>query len=583
MDGYVLSIDQSTSASKAFILDRAGRCLAGSIQAVGRVSPREGWVEQDADEIWEKVLAASKAAIKDARIIPEDIRAIGIASQRCTTVVWDRATGRAIGNAISWQDRRTVEICGRFSPRELKEIEAINGSGVFPNLSVTKLRWLLENDRAAQRARDEGRLLFGTISTWLVWKLSGGALHLIDHSNAAATGMFDVSTMSWAPAILKQFSIPPEILPAVVSSSEVLGHTDPRVFFGVAIPIAASIGDQAASAFGQLLFQPGSTKNSYGTGNFLVQSTGELRYPGKNGIVAPVLWSLGGRTSFGLEGFADVSGELLQWLKSKLAFVDTIGEIDALAMQVQDTGGVYFVPAMIGLRMPSASPNARGTIFGLSFETSQSHLARAALEALAYQTRDIVENLESTYGLAVPVLRVDGGSAQSDFLMQFQADILGIPIERPRQIEAAIMGAAYLAGLAVGYWSSLEEVASTWQLQTRFEPRISQSVRDDLYAGWLEAVSLAGDWRGAGRGRAAQPAQDRRLEALSPREREVLRLFSNGWSMREISDLFHTNLKTVEKQRREAMAKLGFANIAEAIRFFADSGLARSAPPHSRD
>ena len=582
MDGYVLSIDQGTSASKVSILDRSGACLAGLSHSIGLFVPHEGWVEQDAEEILATVLAASEAAIKAARIIPEDIKAIGIASQRCTTVVWNRATGRVIGNAIGWQDRRTKEICGRFSPREVKEIEAINGSGVFPNLSVTKLRWLLENDRAVQRACVEGGLLFGTISTWLIWKLSGGALHVIDHSNAAATGMFDVSSMSWAPAILRQFSIPPGILPTIVSSSEVLGSTDPRVFFGAAVPIAASIGDQAASAFGQLLFEPGRTKNSYGTGSFLVQSTGDLRYPGKNGIVAPVLWSVGGRCSYGLEGFADISGELLHWLKSKLAFVDAIDGIDALAMQVQDTGGVYFVPAMIGLRMPTARPDARGTVFGLSLETSRSHIARAALEAIAYQTRDTIENLESTYGLPVPVLRVDGGSAQSDFLMQFQSDILGIPVERPRQIEATIMGAAYLAGLAVGYWSSLDEVASTWRLQMRFEPRISQSSRDDLYSGWLEAVSLAGDWQGEKRGRATPLAQDRRLDALSPREQEVLRLVSNGWSMREISALFHTNLKTVEKQRREAMAKLGFVNLAEVIRFFVDSGFAKSAPPHSR-
>ena len=582
MDGYILSIDQSTSSSKAYILDCSGTCLAGATHAVSQYVPHEGWAEQDPEEIWEKVLAATENAIKAARILPEDIKAIGIANQRCTTVVWDRITGRAIGNAIGWQDRRTKEICDRWSPHEIKEIEAINGSGVFPNLSVTKLRWLLENDRAVQRAFTQEALLFGTISTWLIWKLSGGALHVIDHSNATATGMFDVSAMSWAPAILGRFSIPQEILPTIVSSSEILGHTDPRVFFGVAIPIAASIGDQAASAFGQLLFEPGSTKNSYGTGSFLVRSTGENRYPSKNGIVAPVLWSLGGPFSYSLEGFADVSGELLQWLKSRLAFVGNISEIDSLAMQVQDSGGVYFVPTMIGMRIPTASPNARGTVFGLSLETSKNHIARAALESIAYQTRDIVENLESTYGLSVPMLRVDGGSAQSDFLMQFQADILGIPIERPRQIEAAIMGAGYLAGLAVGYWSSLDEVASTWRLQMRFEPRISQSSRDGLYAEWLEAVGLASDWRGERRTRTAPLAQNRCIEALSPRELEVLRLVSNGWSMHEISTLFHTNLKTVEKQRREAMAKLGFVNLAEVILFFVDSGLARSTPPHSQ-
>lgn len=584
MDGFILSIDQGTSASKIHVLNRSGSCLSSAVREVSHSVPQEGWVEQDPEEILATVLEAAESSIRAARILPEDIRAIGVANQRCTTVVWNRSSGRPIGNAIGWQDRRTKEICGRWSPREVKEIEAINGSGVFPNLSVTKLRWLLENDRAMQRACGEEDLLFGTIGTWLIWKLSGGGLHVVDHSNAAATGMMDVSTMAWAPSILERFSIPPGILPAIVSSSEVLGYTDPEVFFGVAVPIASSIGDQAASSFGQLLFEPGTTKNSYGTGSFLVRSTGDTLYPGKNGIVAPVLWSLGGRLSYGLEGFADISGEILRWLQSKLAFVDKLSDLDGLAMQVQDTGNVYFVPAMIGLRMPIVSPNARGTVFGLSLETSRSHIARAALESIAYQTRDSIENLESTYGLSVPLLRVDGGGVQSDFLMQFQADILGIPVERPRQIEAAIMGAAYLAGLAVGYWASLEEVASTWHLQMRFEPRITQSARDELYSGWLEAVSLASGWRRERRLRSAPSSEALRLEALSPREQEVVRLFSNGWSMREISSLFHTNLKTVEKQRREAMAKLGITSVAEVVRLFVEGGLSRNAPfpPHAR-
>jgi glycerol kinase len=581
MDGYILSVDQSTSASKACIIDRSGACLAGAFRPVGHIVPQEGWVEQDPEEIWRTVLSAMEEAIKAARILPEDIRAIGIANQRCTTVAWNRRTGQAIGNALGWQDRRTRDICGRFSSREADELGAINGSGIFPNLSVTKLRWLLENDRAIQRAAAQGELLFGTMGTWLIWKLTGGTVHIIDHSNAAATGMLDVANMSWASAILQRFSIPLEILPSLVSSSESLGHTDPLRFFGAAVPIAASVGDQAASAFSQMLYEPGRTKNSYGTGSFLVQSTGETHYPGKNGIVTPALWVLEKHVAYGLEGFADISGELLQWLKTRLSFVDEISAIDGMAMRVPNTGDVYLVPAMLGLRRPSDSPTARGTIFGLNLETTKNHIARAALESLAYQTRDTIENLKATYGLSVPILRVDGGSAQSDFLMQFQADILGVPVERPRYIEAAIMGAAYLAGLAVGYWDSLAEVESTWRLQMRFEPRISRSQGDDLYAGWLEAVDLASEWRGVKRDRTDPLAHDRRIDALSPREREVMRLVSNGWSTREIASLFHTNLKTVEKQRREAMAKLGIANLAEVVRFFVDSGLSRSFPPHS--
>jgi glycerol kinase len=580
MDGYVLSIDQSTSAAKAHIIDRSGRSIAGSACAVVQHLPREGWVEQDPEDIWEKTIVAIKDALAAARILPEDIRAIGIANQQCTTVVWRKGTGQAIGLAIGWQDRRTQEICERYSAREKSEIGAINGCGVFPNLSLTKLRWLLEHDRAVQKAMVHDDLLFGTVDTWLIWRLSGGAAHVTDHSNASVTGMLNAASLKWERRILEKFSIPQTILPELKRTSEVLAYTDPRIFFGARIPISACVGDQAAAAFGQILFEPGAMKNTYGTGAFLVRSTGGIHLPSKSNVVTPVLWSRGDTVTYGLEGFADVSGEVVQWLKSSLDFVDDVSEVDGLAMQVPDSGGVYFVPAMVGMRMPIFSPKARGTIFGLNLGSTKQHITRAALESMAYQTRDSLESMEAAYGFSATSLRVDGGSAQSDFLLQFQADILGIPVERPTEIEASTMGAAYLSGLAVGYWDSLEEVAANWRLDMRFEPRISQSRREELYSGWLEAVDLASRWRGGHPVAERTLGPDKLLEALSPREVEVMKLVSSGWSMRDISTRFHTNIKTVEKQRRDAMEKLGADNLASAIRICLDNGLVQERTLH---
>lgn len=584
MDGFVLSIDQGTSATKACIFDRGGRIVAASSQPLSRYYPQEGWVEEDPEEIWRSVLLAVGDALKDARILPEDIKALGISNQQCTTVVWNRRTGEPIGRAIVWQDCRTLSICERFSARELDEAGRRTGCRPIPNLSSVKLRWLLENDRAVQKALANGELLFGTVDSWLVWKLTGSAVpgaggardavHVTDVSNASNTGMLNTENLDWDEAMLAKLDIPRSILPEIRSSSEVYGHTKPEVFFGASVPIAACAGDQGAAAFGQACIEPGMMKNTYGTGAFMTRSTGRQRLLPEGGLGSTATWALGGSAFYCVESFANVSGEVIDWLATNLGFMRDAGEADGLAIQVPDSGGVYFVPSMAGLQTPLWKPRARGTIWGLGFGSTKQHITRAALEAMAYQTRDSLERLEATYGFKAESLRVDGGSTRSDFLMQFQADILGIPIERPAVTEASSLGAAYLAGLAIGYWDSVDEAVSNWRLETRFEPRIGTSRRDELYAGWLEAVELAGDWKERRPRLAARPPADKRLEALSPREKEVMRHFVSGKSMREVSTLLRTNIKTVEKQRRDAMVKLGADNLATAVRICLELGLA---------
>jgi glycerol kinase len=573
MDGYILSIDQGTSGSKAHIFDHSGGVVSNSYHETTQYRPRQGWVEQDPQEIWQVTMRAVEEALQGARILPEDILALGISNQRCTTVAWNRVTGEAIGRAIVWQDRRSWDICERFSPSERAEMERRNGIGVFPNLSAGKMRWLMDNDRNIQRTAAKGELLFGTMDSWLVWKLSGGAAHVTDLSNASATGLLNADSLRYDDWILEKYGVPPEALPALRGSSEIYAHTRPEAFFGVSIPISACVGDQPAAAFAQACHSPGAVKSSYGTGSFMIRSTGERHLAARNGIISPVLWSIGDSVSYGLEGFADVSGEVLHWLRDGLGIIHDAGEADGLALQVPDSGGVYFVPAFVGLAPPHQCQSARGTVFGLNFDTKKQHIARAALESMAYQTRDSLENIEGSYDFRAGSLRADGGGAKSDFLMQFQADILGFAVERPTIVEASSQGAAYLAGLAIGYWQSIEETAANWRLDTRFEPRITDSRREALYGGWLRAVEYAGQWGRDRSTRSRKGGPDRRLELLSPREREVLRLYASGKSVRDISSLLYTSVKTVEKQRHDGMKKLGVDNLASAVHACIDIGL----------
>ncbi len=575
MAGFILSIDQGTSGSKANIFDRSGAVIAGSFREVVQYYPRQGWVEQDPEEIWSTTIQAVANAIKDARISPEDIISVGISNQRCTTVLWNKRSGDAIGRAIIWQDRRTQAICDRFSTADAAEMEKRNGVGLFPNCSSTKIRWLLEEDGMVQKTLARRELLFGTIDSWLIWKLTGGAVHVTDHSNASATGLLNSATMDYDEWILGKFGIPREILPELRSSSEVYAHTHPDAFFGASVPISGCAGDQPAAAFGQACFKPGMVKNTYGTGSFMILCTGSKRFRPEGGVIAPSLWTIAGETTHGIEGFADVSGEVVRWLRDGLGILHDVNEADGLAMQVHDTGGVYFVPALVGLGSTHRSPNARGTIFGINLGTSKNHITRAALESMAYQTRDAFERVSNAFGASPDSLRVDGGGAQSDFLMQFQSDILGIPVERPATIETSSQGAAYLAGLAVGFWQSIDEIATNWRLETRFEPRISGSKRDDLYAGWLRAIEYTEAWGNDASSPAAKRLIEERLERLSPREREVARQFAGGKPMREIAASLCTSVKTVEKQRHDAMVKLGVDNLMGLVKTCIELGLVK--------
>jgi len=570
--GYILSIDQGTTGSKAIIFDHAGDIVSAAFCAVTQFCTHPGWVEQDAQEIWLKTTQAIAEALVSARILPDEIRAIGISNQRCTTVLWNKATGDPIGRAIIWMDRRSQPNCDRLSPGEKTEFGQRTGVLAVPNFSVTKLQWLLEHDRAAQKALDAGSLAFGTIDAWLIWKLSGGQAHVTDFSNACAAGLLNLQTLRYDEWVQTRFGIPPAILPQLKSSSEVYACTDLPLFGEMRIPIAGCAGDQSAAMFAQACRQPGMIKNTYGTGSFMILNTGAQRYPPTDGIFSPLLWMVGGRPTYGLEGFADVSGAALEWLKDGLELIPDISYVDGLAMQAPDTRGVYFVPAFIGLGAPHYFPQARGTIFGLDLKTTKTHIARAALEAMAYQTRDAFEYIERAYGKKLSLLRVDGGGAKSDFLVQFQADILGIPVERPVVYEASAQGAAYLAGLAIGYWQSLDEIEANWKLDMRFAPRISAARRHALYAGWLKAIESVKFW-GARTRPQDQAAPDSRLSGLSAREREVISYTAAGKSAREIAATLFLSVKTVEKQRRDGMRKLGVDNLAGLLQACLELGL----------
>jgi glycerol kinase len=573
LDGYILSIDQGTSGSKAIIFNRKGEIIASTFHEVTQYYPHEGWVEQDTNEIWVKTLQAIAEVLKTARILPEDIRAIGISNQRCTTVMWNKVTGEPIGRAIIWQDRRSQAICDRLSVEDRAKIEKITGLVTVPNLSCTKISWLVAQDRVVQKAIASDELFFGTIDSWLIWKLSGGQVHVTDTSNAWGTGLLNAATQKYDDWVLNKFSVPAQILPEVKSSSEIYGYTDPKEFFGIEVPISGCIGDQPAAVFGQACIKPGMIKNTYGTGAFMMLNTGDRHFMPFQGAGTMALWSLGGKTIYGIEGYANISGAIIQWLRDGLGVLSDINEADGLAMQVNDTQGVYFVPALVGLSTPHNSPNARGTIFGINLATTKSHITRAAVESLAYQTRDFLGAIEKMSNIRFYSLRVDGGGAKSDFLMQFQADMLGIPVERPAVVEASALGAAYMAGLAVGYWSSVDEVVSLWKLDTRFEPRMSASKREELYEGWLHAIECVKEWGDHKPGSLSRRENDVQLNKLSPREREVIKYFASGKSMREIAALLFTSLKTVEKQRRDAMRKLGVENLTGLIQKCIDLNL----------
>ena len=495
MADYILALDQGTTSSRAIVFDHDGRIVSVAQQEFTQYYPRPGWVEHDPEQIWTTQLEVARRALKAKNLTAGDIAAIGITNQRETTVVWDRATGEPVYNAIVWQDRRTARFCDELKAEGFDAvIKAKAGLVTDAYFSATKLAWILDNVPGARERAERGELAFGTIDSFLLWRLTGGALHVTDVSNASRTMLYDIHKRWWSTTITKRLNIPLAILPQVAPSSMHYGETEPGLF-GAAIPIAGMAGDQQAATFGQACFEPGLAKNTYGTGCFMLMNTGPEPKESRNNLLTTAAWQLGqGRLRYALEGSIFIAGAAVQWLRDELQLISSAAETEAIAASIESTDGVYLVPAFVGLGAPHWDQYARGTIVGLTRGSGKAHIVRAALESIAYQTRDVAGAMQADSGLAIAALRVDGGAASNNFLMQFQADILGIPVQRPAITETTALGAAYLAGLAVGYWASQAEIAAQWSVERTFEPAMSADQRDSLYAGWGRAIERAKGW-----------------------------------------------------------------------------------------
>jgi len=494
MTDFVLALDQGTTSSRAIVFDRDGNIRSVRQREFAQHFPRPGWVEHDAEEIWRTQLAVAVEAIDAAELEPPRIAGIGITNQRETTVVWERSTGRAIAPAIVWQDRRTSEECDRLRREGLgDEIRRRTGLVIDAYFSATKLRWILENVAGARARAERGELAFGTIDSWLLYRLTGGRVHATDPSNASRTMLFNIHDGRWDEEALRLFEIPHQLLPEVRSSSEVYGETDPSIF-NHPLPIAGIAGDQQAALFGQMGVQPGVLKNTYGTGCFMVLNTGEEPVESDNNLLTTVAWQLGNRVTYALEGSVFIAGAVVQWLRDGLGLIERSEDVERLANSVDDNGGVYLVPAFSGLGAPHWDPFARGTIVGITRGTSSGHLARAALESIAFQSRDVLKAMEVDSRLVVEELRVDGGAAANDTLMQFQSDILEVPLLRPRILETTALGVAYLAGLAVGVWRDVDEIRTHWKLDRMFEPTMPTERISGLVTGWRRALERASNW-----------------------------------------------------------------------------------------
>ncbi len=491
---YVLALDQGTTSSRAIVFDRLGRPVAKAQKEFRQIFPQPGWVEHDPDDIWSSQLEVAREALAKAGLAAGDVEAIGLTNQRETTLVWDRATGRPLYNAIVWQCRRTAPICDRLRAEGLTEtVRRKTGLVIDPYFSGTKLRWLLDNVPGLAAKAAVGEVAFGTVDTWLIWNLTCGKVHATDFSNASRTMLFSLETLAWDAELLQALGLPESVLPEPRLSSGSFGETDPALF-GAPIPIRGDAGDQQAALFGQACFEPGLGKNTYGTGCFMLVNTGSRPVPSSNGLLTTVAWGLETGVTYALEGSVFVTGAAVQWLRDGLGLVSSAAETEDLAASVPDTGGVYLVPAFVGLGAPYWDPYARGLLVGLTRGTGRAHIARATLEAIAYQTRDVLEAMAADSGVALKALRADGGAVVNSFLMQFQADILGVPVERPAVNETTALGAAYLAGLATGFWKNQSEIASLWSREKSFAPAMSSAERDRLYRGWRRAVDRARGW-----------------------------------------------------------------------------------------
>jgi glycerol kinase len=494
MQQYILALDQGTTSSRAIIFGRDGRIVAAAQQEFPQILPAPGLVEHDPEVLWASQLQVAREALARASLSTPAIAAVGIANQRETTILWDRDSGRPVANAIVWQSRASAEICRQLKSDGLEPLfRGKTGLVLDPYFSGTKIKYLLDRDESLRRRAADGRILFGTVDTWLIWRLTGGRLHVTDYSNASRTLIYNIHTLDWDDELLRVLDIPRAMLPEVRSSSEVYGHTAAE-WFGAPIAVAGDAGDQQAATFGQACFVPGSAKNTYGTGCFLLMNTGAQPVDSRNQLLTTVGWGLRGQVTYCLEGSVFIAGAAIQWLRDGLGLIRTSPEIDVLAGRVPDTGGVYFVPAFVGLGAPYWDPYARGTILGITRGTTAAHLARATLESMAFQSLDLLEAMRKDAQVELAALKVDGGASVSDLLMQFQADLLGIPVQRPMVAETTALGAAYLAGLAVGYWGDLDHIAKNWALQRQFDPGIPSGRRQQLYHGWQRAVERALRW-----------------------------------------------------------------------------------------
>ncbi len=492
---YVLALDQGTTGSTALVVDLDGRVLARGYAELPQHYPQPGWVEHDPEEIWSTVERSARAALAEARAAGGEIAAVGITNQRETTIVWERATGAPIHRAIVWQCRRTAPLCDRLRADGAEgTVRRITGLVIDAYFSGTKIRWLLDEVPEARRRAERGELAFGTVDSWLVWKLTGGRVHATDATNASRTLCLDLRTGDWSDEMLRILGVPRAVLPAVAPSSGVFGETTDLGWLPRGVAIAGIAGDQQAALFGQACLAPGAAKNTYGTGCFMLLNTGAEPVASSHGLVTTIAWRIGGATTYALEGSVFIAGAAIQWLRDGLGLIRSAAESQALAESVPDTGGVHFVPAFVGLGAPYWDMYARGTIVGLTRGTTGAHLARAALEAIAFQSRDVLEAMAADAGIAVRELRVDGGAAANDFLCQFQADVLRVAVLRPRVIETTALGAAYLAGLGAGVWHSLDDVERRWTLERRFEPRWDEATRAARYDGWRRAVERARAW-----------------------------------------------------------------------------------------
>ena len=494
MEKYILALDQGTTSSRCIIYDKKGSMISVAQKEFTQIYPQAGWVEHDANEIWQTQMTVAHEAMLKAGLTYQNIEAIGITNQRETTVVWDKHTGEPVHNAIVWQCRRTAEYCDALIADGLTDkIKEKTGLLIDAYFSGTKLRWILENVEGARAKAEAGDLLFGTIETWLIWKMTGGKVHVTDYSNASRTMMFNINTLEWDDEILEILGVPKAMLPAARPSSEVYGETEDTLFAGP-IKIAGAAGDQQAALFGQTCFEAGEAKNTYGTGCFLLLNTGEKPVFSKNGLLTTIAWGLDGKVNYALEGSVFVCGAAIQWLRDELNILENAADSEAMATAVEDANGVYVVPAFVGLGAPYWDPYARGSIHGLTRGANKNHLVRATLESLAYQCNDLLKAMGSDMGSELVALKVDGGACANNFLMQFQSDVLGKDVLRPECIETTSLGAAYLAGLAVGYWDSLEDVRENWAIDKTFKPEMTEDKRAELLAGWDKAVSRTLGW-----------------------------------------------------------------------------------------